>query len=110
MAALLTERTVAEAAKRAGIAPRTLERWLAGCPAFRAQYRAARRRALEGAASRLQTASGEAVEALRRNLTCGAPATEIRSAMGLLTLAPRAHEQFELQEELEALRREVTGE
>ena len=72
VAALLSEPTVAAAASSSGVAERTLWRWLQ-LPAFQAEYRAARRHVVEGAISRLQCATGEAVEALQRNLNCGSP-------------------------------------
>jgi hypothetical protein len=70
IAALLTEKTHAEAAARVGIAPATLQRWLL-LPEFRSAYREARRQVVEAAVGRLQAASAKAVDALERNLTCG---------------------------------------
>lgn len=55
VAGLLSMRTVAEAAETAGVSSRTLERWLAESDEFVAEYRAARRRVVEGAVSRLRT-------------------------------------------------------
>ena len=59
IAALLTHRTIEEAAKACGIAPRTLLRWLK-VPEFKAAYRAARREAVGQAIARVQQATGAA--------------------------------------------------
>lgn len=53
VAGLLSTRTIAEATDTAGVSPRTLERWLSDNDEFVAEYRAARRRVVEGAVSRL---------------------------------------------------------
>jgi hypothetical protein len=63
IAALLTEPTYAAAAAKAGISEATLYRWL-HLPDFRTAYRQARRELVESAIGRLQSASGQAVEAL----------------------------------------------
>ena len=57
IAALLTHRSIEEAAKACGIAPRTLLRWLK-VPEFKAAYRAARREAVGQAIARVQQATG----------------------------------------------------
>jgi hypothetical protein len=79
IAALLPEPTILQAAEKAIVSESTLLRRLAE-PAFKARYRAARRQVVEQAVSELQQAASEAVEALRRNLTCGVPAAEISAA------------------------------
>ena len=63
IAALLTEPTLEAAARRAGVSESSLLRWLRD-PAFRAEYRAARRAVVEQAVSGLQHATSEAVAAL----------------------------------------------
>jgi len=60
IAALLTQRNLDEAAKAAGIGPRTLLRWMKE-PEFDKQYRAARRLAFSQSTARLQQASSAAV-------------------------------------------------
>lgn len=57
IAALLSSRSVEEAAKSVGLGPNTLLRWL-DIPEFRAQYLAARREAVRQAVARLQQATG----------------------------------------------------
>ena len=93
--ALLACPTVAEAAERVGVAESTLWRWLQQ-EDFRGQYHAARRQTLDVAILSLQQAAGEAVQALRRNLTCGVPAVEVRAATAILQQTIGATELVEL--------------
>src|SRR5215218_1802246 len=83
IAALLACPTIEQAAERAGVGESTLRGWLRD-PAFQQRYRSARRQVVEQAISGLQQATGEAVTALRRNLTSGVPASEIASAKAIL--------------------------
>jgi hypothetical protein len=107
IAALLTERTIEEAADRAGVSARTLKNWLAE-PDFCAAYRAARRQLVEGAVGRLQEASGKAVDALVALLDCGHAPTRARAAMGILERSVRAIETTDLMERLEAMERRLS--
>src|ERR1044071_3708787 len=61
---LLTQSTIEEAAKSAGISTVTLWRWLQDS-GFQNEYRRARRQAMGQAAAQLQQASSAAVGALR---------------------------------------------
>lgn len=81
--ALLSCVTVGATAKKTGISDRTLHRWLKEA-GFRQAYLAARRQVMEQVVGTLQRASLGAVEALVRNLKCGAPATEVRAAQVIL--------------------------
>jgi hypothetical protein len=108
VAALLSEPTVAAAASNAGVAERTLWRWLQ-VPEFHAEYRAARRRVVEGAIGQLQRATVEAVETLRRNLNCGSPSTEVRAALGILDQAVRGVELLDIEELLSELETRAGG-
>ncbi|MDQ3302178.1 MAG: hypothetical protein M3518_02350 [Actinomycetota bacterium] len=103
VAGLLSTRTIAEAAAAAGVSSRTLERWLSESHEFVAEYRAARRRVVEGAVSQLQDATTEAVDCLKRNLSCGMPSTEVRAASVILDHALKAVEVYELESRLAAL-------
>ncbi len=103
VAGLLSTRTIAEAAEAAGVSSRTLERWLSESNEFVAEYRAARRRVVEGAISQLQDATTEAVDCLKRNLSCGTPSTEVRAASVILDHALKAVEVYELETRLAAL-------
>ena len=102
LAALLAEPTIVQAATTAGISESTLARWLAE-PSFRARHREARRQVVEQAISALQRATGEAVEALRLNLTCGVPAAEISAAKAIIEQAIKGVELVDLAERVEAL-------
>jgi hypothetical protein len=59
IAALLSHRTIEEAAKAINLNPNTLLRWLE-IPEFRDEYRKARREAVHQAVARLQQATGAA--------------------------------------------------
>jgi hypothetical protein len=100
--ALLTEPTVEAAARAVDIAPATIWRWTQQ-PEFRAKLRDARRAVMEGAIGHLQQTATEAVEALRRNLTCGTPSVEVRAATAILDQAIKAIELFDMVERLERL-------
>src|SRR6266540_3697619 len=100
--ALLTEPTVEAAARSIDSAPATLWRW-SQQPEFKARLRDARRAVVEGAIGRLQQAATEAVDTLRRNLTCGTPSVEVKAAATILDQAIKAVELFDLAERVEHL-------
>jgi DNA-binding MurR/RpiR family transcriptional regulator len=99
---LLTEPTIEAAAVKAGVSESTLVRWLQE-PAFKAEYRAARRSVVESAVGRLQQAASQAVDALARNLSCGIPAVEVGAAKAVLDQAIKAVELIDLAERVESL-------
>ncbi len=100
--ALLQEPTVEAAAQRAGVSPVTLWRWMQQ-PEFTERYRAARRQVLEQAIAQLQQASGEAVETLRRNLTCTVASVEVRAALAIIDQAVKGAEVLDLETRIAAL-------
>lgn len=102
LAALLAEPTIARAAARAGVSERTLHNWLADAQ-FLAAYRAARRAVVEGTIARLQKAANAAYRTLRRNLTCGTPAVEVKAATVILDKAAAGVELLDLESRLVAL-------
>ncbi len=102
IAALLSTPSIPAAAKAVGIGEATLWRWLQ-LPDFSAAYRAARRQVVERAVSELQAAASEAVETLKRNLTCENPGVEIRAAQIVLEQAVKGVELIDLQERVERL-------
>src|SRR5262245_36688187 len=102
VAALLSERTVAAAAQKAGIGLRTLQRWLQQS-GFQALYREARHRALEQSLARLQVLTGGAVSALDGALQSPDDRVRVRAALGVLAQAVHAAQQFDLAERLDAL-------
>jgi transposase len=105
IAALLSTRTIPEAAAVAGVGERTVNRWLSEDEGFVTEYRTARRQVVEHAVSKLQNATTEAVETLRYNLNCGSPSTEERAALGILGHAVKAVELYDLEERLSELER-----
>jgi hypothetical protein len=108
IAALLAAPTVTAAAELVGIGERTLRRWLRDA-AFLNAYRHARRKVVESAIGRIQNATGEAVDALRRNLTCGRAGDEIRAAVAILDHAEYGVELLDLTELMEELETQVAN-
>lgn len=98
IAALLSEPTVRDAARKAGVGEATLSRWM-GLDEFREEYRSARRQVLEGAITNLHHDCGLAAQALRRNLECGVPGIEVRAAVAMFDLAMRGSELLEVDQE-----------
>jgi hypothetical protein len=93
IAALLTQRTVEEAARSVDIAASTLLRWLKD-PDFEKAYREARRAAFRQSVARLQQASSTAVTALLKVLVDPAtPASaRVRAADVILDHSAKAIE------------------
>jgi transposase-like protein len=104
IAALLSQPTVAEAARVANIRPQTLGRWMKD-PAFEAVWREARSGGLDQAIARLQKISGAAVSALLKVMfDIGAPpAARLKAAETVLRHAKAANEIDHLQARLSDL-------
>src|SRR4051794_40475350 len=102
IAALLACPTLETAAEQAGIGESTLRGWLRDAD-FQRRYRAARRQVVEQAITSLQQATGDAVAALRRNLTCGTPAAEIAATKAIIDQAVKGVELVDLVERVEQL-------
>ena len=103
IAALLAHAGLENAARAAGISRSTLCRLLQE-PGFQAAFRLARRELLDAAIGRLQAATGAAVEALIRNLTCrGKPSIEIQAARAILDNHWRSLELGELEDRVRQL-------
>jgi hypothetical protein len=83
LAALLNASTVRDAATQSGLSEETLYRYLRD-EDFKNEYHQAQRQVVESAISGLQQAANEAVETLKRNLTCDNPQAEIRAAQLIL--------------------------
>jgi hypothetical protein len=89
IAALLTERSHATAATKAGVSEATLYRWLK-LPEFRLAYRLARHELVEGAIGRIQAATGQAVDTLVRVAQHGKKdGDRVRASVAVLDLAFR---------------------
>jgi hypothetical protein len=108
IAALLSEPSLAAAAAKVKIGKRTLAEWLL-VPGFKAAYQAARQRVLEGAVNRLLAGCDKAMQALERNLTCGAPSTEVRAALGVLGHALKGMEVTAFAERLAEIEEMLKG-
>jgi hypothetical protein len=83
LAALLNTSSVRDAATQSGLSEETLYRYLRD-EDFKNEYKTAQLAVVESAVSALQQAANEAVETLRRNLTCDNPQAEIRAAQLIL--------------------------
>jgi hypothetical protein len=93
IAALLTHRTVEEAARSLNIATKTLLRWMKE-PEFDAAYRAAKRAAFGQSIARLHHLSSAAVSTLGKIMLDSAtpPATRVRAADSILDHTTKAIE------------------
>lgn len=107
LAALLQHPTVTEAAKASGISERSIFRWLQRND-FREQYKAAQRMVVDDAIGELQGATKEAVATLRRSLSSGNSASEVRAAQIILEQSFKAIEIQELQTRIERLEAMLT--
>lgn len=108
MLALLTNPTIAQAARKSGIGERTLYTWLAE-PGFAAAYRGARRAAVQHGLARLQQASSSAVDVLcqvMKNKRAPA-ATRVAAARTVLDMAIKAVELEDMSARLDALEQQV---
>jgi hypothetical protein len=99
---LLTSDTLRAAAEAIGVHESTLRAWLK-LPRFAAEYRERRRQIVELAVTQLQGLTADAATTLRRNLTCGTPAVEVRAATAVMELAIKAIEVADLAQRVEDL-------
>jgi hypothetical protein len=89
IAALLTEPTYEQAARKAGVSRRTAHRWL-GQPLFQAAYRRARQQLVTAAVARVQSLAVDAVETLASVMRSGAKDSDrLRAATALLEIVLR---------------------
>ena len=90
--ALLTERTIADAARRCGVGERTLRRWLSD-NSFKAECDTARAALFESAMSRIQTLAGKAIDTLEE-LLCARkhPAVRLGAARTVVEVGLHQHE------------------
>lgn len=105
LAALLSSRTIAEAATAAGVNERTLRRWLTS-KAFASAYRAAARTVAYEASTAVLAAQAEAVGVIRAALADPNPTVRLRAAAQLLDLGVRFAED-DVAERLAQLEQEV---
>jgi hypothetical protein len=109
IAALLSSRSIEEAAKNIGISANTLLRWL-GIPEFRVLYLDARRQAVHQAVARLQQATGVASLAILKLMTDpNVPAAvRLRAADSVFEHALKGIELEDLDQRLTALERSAS--
>jgi hypothetical protein len=91
IAALLSQRSIEEASRVAGIGVNTLQRWLKE-PEFKAAYYQARRATFEQTVARMQQASGAAASTVLRIMTDASapPAVRLRAATCILDCSSQA--------------------
>ena len=108
--ALLSQRSIEEAARVTHIGTNTLLRWLKE-PDFDAAYRAARRVAFSQAIARLQQASGAAVATLLKIMVdANAPAsTRVRAADSVLNHSAKAIELEDIEVRVTELERSLAA-
>ncbi len=110
IAALLTHRTVEEAAQAIGVAHKTLWRWMK-VPEFDEKYREARRLAYGQCIARLQHGSSAAASTLLKIMVdVNAPAScRLRAADSVLNHTAKAIEIQDIEARVAALERSVQG-
>lgn len=99
---LLTEKTIDEACKKAGVNATTYWRWMQDQNFLRA-YRYTRRGILENTVAKLQSVTHQAIETLERNLNCENPGAEIRSAQIILEQSIKGLETLDVENRIETL-------
>jgi P2-related tail formation protein len=104
IAALLTQRNMEEAARTAGVAVRTLIRWMK-LPEFQKAYREARRAAFGQAVARLQQGTSAAATTLLKTMIDPAtPASvKVRAAEAIFNHAAKAIEIEDIEARVSAL-------
>ncbi|MCX6027658.1 MAG: hypothetical protein NTY23_15665, partial [Chloroflexi bacterium] len=102
VAALLTTRNYAAAAKACGISKTTVCRRMQD-EDFKRAFRAARRQLVEATIGRLQRVSEEAVATLRAALRCRAPSVRVSAARTILDFSLRGVELMDLEDRVAAL-------
>lgn len=107
---MLTSRTMAEAAVRAGVGERTLKRWKS-IPAFQRAYKAAQSEILEDAVCQSRQQLTGALTALS-DVTADAdapPAARVSAARACIEMALKLGEQADLLERVTALEKALNG-
>lgn len=103
---LLNGSTVTDASKTNKVSETTIYNWLQD-ETFKTAYRKLRRESVENSLAQIQQATTEAVETLRRNLTCENPSVEVRTAQIILDNAVKAVELTDLAERIEKLEQSI---
>src|SRR5262245_7059339 len=104
--ALLAGRTPDEAASEAGISRATAWR-CRQAPKFQQRLNRARQELFRAGLDRLTSGLTEAVDTLRRNLSCGVPAAENAAAARMLEVALRYQDAMDLANRVAALEEQL---
>jgi transposase-like protein len=106
IAALLTHRSLEDAAREVGISTKTLLRWMKEA-GFDAEYRKARRDAFSQSVARLQQATGAAVSTLLKIMVDpnAPPSTRVRAADSVLDHSAKAIELEDIEARVAELER-----
>lgn len=102
IALLLTEKTIDEACRKAGVNVTTYWRWMQD-ENFLREYRKVRRGILENTVAKLQSVTHQAIETLERNLHCENPSVEIRCAQIILEQSIKGLESLEVENRIKQL-------
>lgn len=102
IAALLTCKTMAEAARTCGISQKILWAWLQDA-GFQRDYQAAQRVVVDGAIAKLQAATDKAVETLIKNLGSSNDFASNAAAQAILSHSQKAIEQRDVTDRLARL-------
>lgn len=105
---LLRSGSRSSAAEHVGVSVGTIDRWHQD-DRFLEMLVEARTEATKGITTRLWHALDDATATLTRNLRCGQPSAEIRSAVALFDIALRLAEATEVEERLQALEAAMAG-
>ena len=106
IAALLTEPTVEEAARKARVSYSSLKGWMQ-LPEFASAYRAARAGVLERVVARLVRACDGAVARLEENLDAANPHASNRAAIAIIASTLKGVEALDLRAEVDDLKRQI---
>ena len=110
IAALLTTKSMSEAASSAGVGERTLYRWLAEDEAFRAGLARAESELLDTATRRLLALQGQAIETLEHLLSSAeSESVRLRAAQVAIETSLKLRELRDIDQRLTALEQAQTG-
>jgi len=109
VAALLSERTIEEAARKVKISTRTMKLWIQDVE-FMAEFRKAASRVLDTTVGRLQGVSEKAIDVLAKSLESKSEPTRLRCADSILAKTFKAAELLDLQGRVENIERQLKGE
>lgn len=100
--AIATGSTTLEAAKKAGVSPRTIDRWLA-TPSFRTRINEIRSEILERATGKLVSILTCAIETFRTLLSSESDHVRLGAARSIVETAVKYHEVLNLDERVKRL-------